>query len=322
MFRIINILLFTALSSCCFSQTTTQSKRITKPVNVDGNYKEWVTPFNLYEAKTQLMFSIGNDDSTLYLCFQCPDPVNQDKIMKAGMEVSIIRKGKNKLDASIQFPLKKNVKGEETEEIYVEDQGGVDGIKAHFLLNNYVMLTEGFANQNGTFPMKESKGILIAMNWDSTNTLVYEMAIPLSELFGNGFIAEELTKELTLGVEIFAVERPADMDNANLSSLNTNNGASVVNGGGMQTYGGMGNGTGGGMQNTGSMGGMNGLNSMNGMNGMGSMAGYPNNSMAGMSGMQNNGAGWDGSTVPQYRDISGMFEKTEMKQKFLLSVTP
>ncbi len=322
MFRIINLFFLLLLATNCLAQTTTQSKRVVKPVTIDGNAQEWINPFSLYEAKTQLMFAIANDDSTLYLCFQCPDMVNQDKIMKAGMEVSILRKGKNKMDASIQFPLKKNVKGEKTEDIYVENLGGIDGIKSNFLLNNYVMLTNGFATQNGTFPMKESKGILIAMNWDITNTLVYEMAIPLYELFGNGFTTEELTKELILGVEIFAVERPADMDNANLSSLNTNNAASVVNGGGMQTYGGMGNGTGGGMQNTGSMDGMNSMNGMNnGMGGIG-MNGYPNNSMAGMNGMQNNGAGWDGSTTPQYRDISGMFERTEMKQKFLLSVAP
>ena len=321
MFRIINLLLFTLLSVCCFSQTTTQSKRITKPVSVDGNYKEWVTPFNLYEAKTQLMFSIANDDSTLYLCFQCPDPVNQDKIMQAGMQVSISTKGKNKINTAIQFPLKKD-KNSKEQELILENQNGIEGIKAGFLLNNYVMLTEGFVTQNGIATVKESRNIMVAMHWDSINTLVYELSIPFKELFGNSYVAADLAKELTLGVEIFAVDRPADMENANLSSLNTNNGGSVVNGGGMQTYGGMGNGTGGGMQNTGSMGGMNGMNSMNGMNGMGSMTGYPNNSMAGMSGMQNNGAGWDGSTVPQYHDISGLFEKAEMKQKFLLTITP
>lgn len=321
MIRNIILLFFTFITAYSFSQTTTQSKRVIKPVTVDGSAREWINPFGLYEAKTKLMFAIANNDSSLYLCFQCPDLVNQDKIMKAGMEVSIIRKGKSKLNASVQFPLKKNVKGEKIEDIYVENLGGIDGIKSNFLLNNYVMLTNGFSKQNGTFPVKESKGILIAMNWDSTNTLVYEMAIPLSELFGNGFAAEELTKELTLGVELFAVQRPAEMDNANISSLNTNNAASVVNGGGMQTYGGMGNGTGGGMQNTGSMGGMNSMNGMNSMGGMG-MNGYPNNSMAGMSGIQNNGAGWDGSTVPQYQDLSALFERTEMKQKFLLSPAP
>lgn len=312
MFRIINVIAFMLLSAYCFSQTATQSKRISKPVSVDGSYQEWITPFNLYEPKTKLMFSIANNDSTLYLCFQCPDPVNQDKIMQAGMQVNLNTKGKNKLDASIQFPLKKD-KNNKEDQLILENLNGIEGIKANFLLNNFVMLTEGFARQNGIATVKESRNILIAMNWDSLNTLVYEIAIPFKELFGSAYTPEDIAKELTLNVEIFAVERPADMENANLSSLNTNAGGSVVNGGGMQTYGGMGNGTGGGMQNTGLLGGMN---SMNGMNG------YYNNSMAGMMGMQNNGAGWDGSTAPQYYDISGMFEKTEMKQKFLLTLTP
>lgn len=309
MFRITNVLVFMLLSAHCFSQTATQSKRITKPVTVDGSYQEWITPFNLYEAKTKLMFSIANNDSTLYLCFQCPDPINQDKIMQAGMQVNISSKGKNKIDASIQFPLKKDKKNQQ-DQLILENLNGIEGIKANFLLNNFVMLTEGFANQNGITPVKQSRNILIAMNWDSLNTLVYEITIPFKELFGNAYTPLDIAKELTLNVELFAVERPDGMENANLSSLNTNAGASVVNGGGMQTYGGMSNGTGGGMQNTGSLGGING------------MSGYSNNSMAGMMGMQNNGAGWDGSTTPQYYDISALFEKAELKQKFFLTLNP
>ena len=312
MLRISSLIFFTLVTAYSFSQTTTQSKRVTKPVFVDGKTQEWITPFGLYESKTQLMFSITNNDSTLYLCFQCPDPVNQDKIMQAGMQVSITGKGKNKLNASIEFPLKKTGKNGKAEQPVIENQLDLAGIKASFILNNYEMLTDGFTIQNGIFPIREKKGILIAMDWDSINTLNYEIAIPFRELFGASFTVADLTRELTLKVEIFAVAPPAEMENFNLNGLNTNNGASVVNGGGMQTYGGMGNGTGGGIQNN-SYG--------NGMNNMG-MNGYPNNTMTGMSGMQGNSANWDGSSAPQYRDLSGMFEKTEMKQKFLLAVTP
>ena len=293
------------LSAYCFSQTTTQSKRITKPVTVDGSYQEWITPFNLYEAKTKLMFAIANNDSMLCLCFQCPDPVNQDKIMQAGMQVSISTKGKNKVDASIQFPLKKSDKKNKEDEVFIEKQNTIAGIKAAFLLNNYTMLTSGFQKSNGLAPIKENKNILIAMNWDSINTLVYEIAIPFSELLDSNYSATELNKEFTLDVEIFAVSQP-DMENFNIKGLNTNNAASVVNSGAMQNYGGAPNGTGNAM--------------MDSYTGMGMMNGYPGNSMTGMADQQTNA--WDGSTPPQYRDISGMFEKTQMKQKFLLALIP
>jgi hypothetical protein len=249
------------------------------------------------------MFAITNNDSNLYLCFQCPDPVNQDKIMQAGMKVSIIRKGKAKLNASIEFPYKKTEKGETNEDTYNQTQHSIPEIKANFLLNNFLTFTDGFATRNGVFHIKDSAGIQVAMNWDNINTLVYEIAIPLKELFGSQYNPAALTSELTLGVEIFPVTRP-DMENYNINGLNTNSGASVVNGGAMQQYGGQNN------YNNG--GGMNGMNTM--------QNGYPNNGMAGMNGMQGNGSNWDASSPPQYHDISGMFEKTEMKQKFLLSV--
>ncbi len=301
MLRIPVLLFFTLLSAYSFSQTTAQSKRVTTSVTVDGNAKEWQNPFGLYESKTKLMFAIANNDSNLYLCFQCPDPVNQDKIMQAGMQVSIIRKGKNKLNASIEFPLKKTEKGENNEETYSGQQRTIPEIKADFLLNNFTMLTSGFATQNNVFNIKENPGIQVAINWDNINTLVYEIAIPLKELFGNGFTAADLGSELMLGVEIFAVSRPG-IENYNINGLDNNNGASVVNGGAMQQYG---------TQNNYNNGTMNGMTMQNG---------YPANGMAGMNGAQN--ANWDGSAPPQYQDISGMFEKTEMKQKFLLSLTP
>jgi len=306
------LLLFVFLSIVCFSQTTTQSKRLTKPVTIDGSAKEWQNPFGLYETKTKLMFAISNDDSTLYLCFQCPDPVNQDKIMQAGMQVSINTKGKNKVNASIQFPFKKTDKKNKSEEIISEYDYGIDGLKASFLLNNFTMLTEGFATQNGTFHIKESRNIQIAMNWDSINTLVYELAIPYKELFGNAFAVADLSKEITLGVEIFAVAQPS-IENYNLNGLNTNNAASVTNNGYMQQYG-----------TTNTMGDMQNGNqgSGQGMNGMPTQNPYMNNGMAGMNSQQGNGAAWDGNTPPQYSDISGMFERAEMKQKFILSVAP
>ncbi|MCG3164501.1 MAG: hypothetical protein POELPBGB_00255 [Bacteroidia bacterium] len=287
-----------------FSQTTTQSKRITKPVTIDGSAQEWINPFGLYESKTKLMFAIANDDITLYLCFQCPDPVNQDKIMQAGMQVSISTKGKNKLNAAIQFPLKKTDKKNKEDEILIEKPNTIAGLKAAFLLNNYTMLTNGFKKSNGLVLIKESKNILLAMNWDSINTLVYEIAIPFSELVDSNEAATELNKEFTLEVEIFAVSQP-DMENFNIKGLNSNNAASVVNSGAMQNYGGTPNGTGNAM--------------LDSYNGMGMMNGYPVNGMAGMTDQQTNA--WDGSSPPQYRDISGMFEKTQMKQKFLLTLS-
>jgi hypothetical protein len=76
--------------------------------------------------------------------------------------------------------------------------------RQRFLTDNLTMHVEGFISGNGVVPIRGSN-INIAMGWDSTDNLFYEIAIPIKQLTSQGYDAEELLKEITLEVAVNAL---------------------------------------------------------------------------------------------------------------------
>lgn len=186
---------------------TPMAKWSTKPVVIDGFAKEWNTPLRFYDAETKLFFAFTNDSTHLYICFQSNDERNQVKINRAGMKVFITTKGKEKHKASIDFPLtdaKLNFAADDVNEEIVPD---IPSLKNSFLLQNTNMGLKGFASQNGVHPISDTSGIHVAMNWNEKNIMSYEIAIPLSELYGKNYTAKDLSKTILMQVEVNAITR-------------------------------------------------------------------------------------------------------------------
>lgn len=235
--KIISVLAL-VLSFHAFSQETADGKWRTIPVVVDGFGNEWSTPLRFYNSETSLFFAILNDSANLYLCFEVRDEQTQTKINEAGMRIELKSKGKLKCDASIDFPLM-----EKKEQAPPADEGGeagagkkrhaeADEMRNNYILQNVSMLAKGFATQNGLLPIKDSAGIDAALNWDNNGQMAYELKIPLKELFGPGFSLQDVTKAISMRVEVNAFARPESSGGA---------GSTGVPGGGMPG----GNGTGG-----------------------------------------------------------------------------
>lgn len=201
------LLLIISLAS--FAQDdAVKSSWLTSPVTIDGNPKEWKLPLRFYDAVTKLFFAFTNDDKNLYLCFQSPDDINEMKIMQAGMEVSLSAKGKHSV--SIDFPLpKKDVRPATRSGSTIEQKFDRIGKRAAFLDENRIMKLSGFATRNGLVPINDTSGINAAINWDSSNKFTYEISIPLKEFFGKDYNLNDLSKDISMDVEIGAVRHPA-----------------------------------------------------------------------------------------------------------------
>src|ERR1041385_2003828 len=160
--------------------------RLIKPVRIDGINNEWKLPFNLYDSHSGLMFAMACDSNNLYLCFTGNDEMKIKKMMRAGWEIELASKEKtNKFKSSISFP---SVTGSEI------DPAGSSQSKWHAhndftkLVNTYKLQplnikTLGFRTRNGTYPWMNADGVRIGMAADSVQGVVYEMSIPVKELF-------------------------------------------------------------------------------------------------------------------------------------------
>lgn len=149
------------------------------------------------------MFGIANDSNTLYLCFQNPDEGAQSKLFRCGLKVSIAVK-KLKRKATLTYPLPHS--GEE--DAGPNHAADMELLKNNFRLQSIMMVAEGFALHNGMLPVNDSSVIKTAINWNENNNMIYELAIPFTEIYGSSYSAADLANELTLQVEIAAMEKP------------------------------------------------------------------------------------------------------------------
>lgn len=252
------------------------------PVVVDGSDQEWDKPLNFYDDESGLLYAISNNTDSLYFTFAVRDIQKMRKMVSSGWSIQLSAKDKkNKIKASLVFPAVK---------LELMGNRGADAMpglmtKENPMIRAYklqlgTVAVKGFKTDKSEVPLQMQDDINIAVGENHERQLVYEIGIPLEELFGSGFTPGQ--QVLTLNVMVNAMSRPTNGGNTALGGSG---------GGGGRPGGG---GGGGGMRQGGGMGG--------GMQGGGKMAGGGQR--------PGNGSG----------DRSSAFARTSFKQKFVLAV--
>lgn len=203
------------ITSSILAQDNPSAQWTKNKIIVDGNVQDW-NSLKHYDNQSRLFFDFKNDSNNLYLCFQTKDEINQAKIMRSGMKIILSDKINGKHKSTINFPLgvKHAVKSANSEDkIQPDPLASHQSKHALFLESDTVMEVKGFANKNGIISSDDISAIHAAINWDSANTLTYEIAIPLKELFGNTFNVKDISKEISLNVIINAMS-VADSQNS------------------------------------------------------------------------------------------------------------
>ncbi len=185
----------------------------THPILVDGNDSDWEKPVNFYDVKTGLFFAIRNDSTTLYLNFTATDQQKIQNLINGGWTLSFATKNrKSKTKASLVFgpsrggggmrnrmgmdeklnlgshntPDKKNQQPKQ--------QGDeMSDASAQAFNNNHLVLdysrnlhsfnARGFIFTHDEVPMQNTTGIIVRIGQSDPAGLLYEIAIPLNELY-------------------------------------------------------------------------------------------------------------------------------------------
>lgn len=178
-----------------------------KECKVDGNVHDWNRSVSYYDAASKLRYGMRNDSANLYLAFVVSDPLMQMKVSSAGMSFKFKYKNEAKLkpDVFIQPFLKKGVRrGPQSQKPSLDDK------RAAYLLNKPPVDLQGFSSCNGKiYSMQHDKKITYALDWDTTGSIVMEMKIPFTELFGSNadFTSISLT-DMVVSIQMKAIERP------------------------------------------------------------------------------------------------------------------
>ncbi len=177
-------------------------------VTIDGDDSEWGS-LNFYDDETQLNFAIANDSNNIYLCFVPGNQSAEMKMMRAGMKITFSTKGKSKHEASILYPLpqtkqpelKDSVNNKNNYDSSSHPAFNKETFRQSYIAHHATMQVNGFATLNGEVPVKDSL-IHVAINWDTSSNLIYEVAIAKKEFFGAGYTVKDDKDDITLSVEL------------------------------------------------------------------------------------------------------------------------
>lgn len=167
-------------------------------ITIDGNSADWKTPYPYYDEDAMLGYSISNDSENLYITVETGDAATQLKILEGGLTVWIDKTNKDEQITAINYPIPANYKNrqhakdatynrdhndpdpgpnEAVQKRIIEMQQNVK--KAIEAADEYSL--QGFKGCNLQFPVKaeNSCGIVVRINMDQDNELIWEAKIPL-----------------------------------------------------------------------------------------------------------------------------------------------
>ncbi len=202
------------------------------PVEIDGNSKDWPSPYPNYDSKARVAYATSNDEQYLYITMETGDEMTQMKILQNGMTVSVDTSGKKEPQMLVNFPMKND---NELFEIPKPSKYARPGSENELISKQSVQKIkkgtgsasqyglEGFGPCSGGYMANQSStcGVKVRLGMDEYNELVWEAAIPLATLFPGKPLAQITGKPLSVCFAIKGYKKPetkTEPDNMGQSS--------------------------------------------------------------------------------------------------------
>jgi hypothetical protein len=195
-------------------------------ITVNGNSAEWENALFSYNKTAQLNYAIVNDTVAFYICIRIVDEGQQMKVLRNGIELQFNSRGKKKPEAKLHFPI-----GGKSTTVQSHDR---KILHLTYLLQMQDMDLIGFKEGvNGFRNIKSGRnGVFAAVNWDSSNVMVYEARVP----FGVFVQDVRASSPLSVGIIVKGAPKPKD---AQSGSMPEGNPTDMQSGRGQDRPGGM-----------------------------------------------------------------------------------
>lgn len=254
------ILLMFSLS-CGSSRHSGKSKDImpgtwqATPIAIDGDSKDWPSPYPNFDAKAKIAYATSNDKQFLYITMETGDEMTQTKILKQGMIVSIDTGGGKEADFHINFPLQNDNdeidipkggsgrKQQDGEAQFASKQINVKLGKMTKSANQFSL--DGFIKCNGGFMVSQAApcGIMVSAGIDEYKELVWEAVVPFKAIYNKDIItANDADKPISVCFGIKGFKQPsskgAENNSSGVSGMGGNGGGMGGRGGGRGKSGG------------------------------------------------------------------------------------
>ena len=209
-----------------------------QPIVIDGNSKDWPSPYPNFDAKAKIAYATSNDKENLYITMEAGDEMTQIKILKQGMTVSIDTSGNKDAAFHINFPLPNDAEPIELPQgTRKNDPASLQGRQLDVKLSKSAkdanqFSLEGFNGCNGGYMVSQttSCGIKVIARIDEYKELVWEAVVPFKAIYNKSVItAQDAEKPISVSFAIKGFKNPSskNADNSNGISNNTGTGANL-----------------------------------------------------------------------------------------------
>jgi hypothetical protein len=208
-----------------------------QPIVIDGDSKDWPSPYPNYDAKAMVAYATSNDKQNLYITMETGDELTQMKILKQGMDVIIDTNGKKDGQLSINYPLENDNEDIDLKRdaMAKKDPNGYESRKLQQKINNSIQSAnqftlEGFSSCNGGYVVTQSApcGIKVRARIDEYKELVWEAVVPFKMIYNRDSIsASDAGKPISVCflIKPFVHEKKPDSNGGG-----SGNGGSMSNG--------------------------------------------------------------------------------------------
>jgi len=158
-------------------------------VTIDGQLNEWDASSLVYNDDSKLKYAITSDDSYLYLVANLDQKAIRQKVLGAGITISVNTEGKKKKSYSFTYP------------VPVTDESLNYVAKQHARQIN--AKTDGFKGVDDNITLPDDHGFKGAFAFKDDGAMGYEVAIPLKALsFKPG------ANSLNINITVNALDKP------------------------------------------------------------------------------------------------------------------
>jgi hypothetical protein len=227
-------------------------------IKVDGKLTEWNNSLEANNKTVDFSYTIANDDKNLYLAVKSIDQQSTAKILAGGVDFTINTEGKKKdKDAFVLvFPVvnrtamrgqgrQRGAGGFGSAQPGPPDSAAIAAQRAQAIASIKEIKLRGFKDiPDSVISIYNEYSIKAAVAYDSNGNLVYEIAVPLSQLG----LSVDKTKEIAYNLKVNGIQFNRNRDDRNGEDRNGGGNAGNIqaDGGGNAVFGGGNRGGGGG----------------------------------------------------------------------------
>ena len=216
----------------------------TTPIAIDGDNKDWPSPYPNYDSKAKIAYATSNDRKYLYITMESGDELTQMKMLRAGMTVSIDTGGNKEAEFKVNYPLENDNStldiqlgdGQKESAMQAQKQIAKNIKKAIELANQFTL--DGFAGSNGGYMVSQTVpcGIKLKARMDEYKEIVWEVAIPFKALYNKESLsATDAGRPISVCFAIKGLKSPkaktSENANNNVGAMGTGGRSSMQSGG-------------------------------------------------------------------------------------------